>query len=163
MSAASRACLHDMFRHCSCCCFCLWSWVRKHSRRRSCAYHYLTKHSLQEYLPISSIPAKHVTSCSPPHSEHRSTQTQHLFGTALHSNHDSLEWNASNVTVAKLWSEQKCMYGAWPPLPVSRGRWWGWTWRRPLATHLQAPLHVMFCHHTSRVHILFYLLSTPQQ
>lgn len=105
----TRACLRDMFRHCSCCCF--WSGVRKHSGRRACAYHYLTKHSLQEYLAYPLY--QHDMS---PHALRLilSTQTQHLFGTGLRSNHDSLEWNASNITVAKLWSEQKCMYGAGP-------------------------------------------------
>lgn len=89
--------------------------VRKHSGRRACAYHYPTKHSLQEYLPYPLY--QHDMS---PHALRLilNTQAQHLFGTGLHSNHDSLEWNASNITDAKLWSEQKCMY-VWGLAPWS--------------------------------------------
>lgn len=120
-ACASRARLHDMFRHCSCCCFCLWSRVRKHSRRRARAYHYLTKHSLQEYLPYPLY--------QPNMSPHA---LRLILNTAALKNPTPL-WHGAPLESMTHLSEmprtlqlpnceanRKCMRGARPPLPVSR-------------------------------------------
>lgn len=111
-----------------------------------CAYHYLTKHSLQEYLPYPLY--QHDMS---PHARRLtlSTQAQHLLGMALRSNHDSLEWNASNITDAKFCSEQRCMCRAWPH-----------------GTHLHVPpnQNKLLCHYISWLHgYIFYFIYCQHQ
>ena len=83
--------LHDMFQHCSCCCFCDWSWGEEIQQEVGLCIPLSHKALITGVSSISSIPAKHVTSCCPPHCERCSTQTQHLFGTGLYTIHDSLQ------------------------------------------------------------------------